>query len=99
MNSNSLGPYSLTSVKLSKKSALDQIRIKGNGLADLRFNSVFTKEGSAEQKKFEKSHIAMHKLITFICFKHPFYAGISTKHTLILIYFFSEEHFKYFLFI
>ena len=43
-----LGPYSLTWIKLSEKSAQDQI--KENGSADLWLKSVFTKEGSAEPK-------------------------------------------------
>ena len=45
-----LGPYSLTWIKLSEKSAQDQTRIKENGSADLWLMSVFTKEGSAEPK-------------------------------------------------
>ena len=45
-----LGPYSLTWIKLSEKSAQDQIKIKENGSADLWLMSVFTKEGSAEPK-------------------------------------------------
>ena len=45
-----LGLYSLTWIKLSEKSAQDQIRIKENGSADLWLKSVFTKEGSAEPK-------------------------------------------------
>ena len=45
-----LGPYSLTWIKLSEKSAQDQIKIKENGSADLWLKSVFTKEGSAEPK-------------------------------------------------
>ena len=44
------GPYSLTWIKVSEKSAQDQIRIKENGSADLWLKSVFTKEGSAEPK-------------------------------------------------
>ena len=40
----------LTWIKLSEKSAQDQIRIKENGSADLWLKSVFTKEGSAEPK-------------------------------------------------
>ena len=45
---HSRGPYSLTWIKLSEKSAQDQIRIKENGSADLWLKSVFTKEGSAK---------------------------------------------------
>ena len=48
-----LGPYSLTWIKLSEKSAQDQIRIKENGSADLWLKSVFTKEESAEPKKLK----------------------------------------------
>ena len=44
------GLYSLTWIKLSEKSAQDQIKIKDNGSADLWLKSVFTKEGSAEPK-------------------------------------------------
>ena len=59
------GQYSLTWIKLSDKSAQDQI--KKNGLGDLWLKSVFTMEGSAELKKSEKSHIATHKLVTVLC--------------------------------
>ena len=48
------GPYSLTWIKLSEKSAQDQIKIKENGSADLWLKSVFTKEGSAEPKICKK---------------------------------------------
>ena len=44
------GLYSLTWIKLSEKSAQDQIKIKENGSADLWLKSVFTKKGSAEPK-------------------------------------------------
>ena len=49
------GPYSLTWIKLSEKSAQDQIKIKENGSADLWLKSVFTKEGSAEPKILKNS--------------------------------------------
>ena len=49
-----LGPYSLTWIKLSEKSAQDQIRIKENGSTDFWLKSVFTKEGSAEPKILKK---------------------------------------------
>ena len=49
------GPYSLTWIKLSEKSAQDQIKIKENGSADLWLKSVFTKEGSAGPKILKNS--------------------------------------------
>ena len=47
------GLYSLSRIKLSEKSAEDQIRITKNSSTDLWLKSVYTKKGSVEPKKFK----------------------------------------------